>query len=212
MTPDTTKKFNNTLVAGILGLLTLAVLLFTAPQFGLTWDEPAYIAAAESYAAWMGQLGSPPGRVLSHDTIDLYWEINHEHPPLDKIWSGLVWSVARLAFEDLVAHRLGNMLLVAALMAMLYLMVAETYGRMAGLLAAGALLTLPRFFFHAHLAALDVPAAAVIFAVQHIQYGWIGILMVLVYGIVLGLLRVASGGLFLPVMAHLFINLISLTM
>jgi len=55
-------------------------------------------------------------------------------------------------------------------------------------------------------------AAAVIFALQHIQYGWIGIVMVMVYGIVLGLLRVASGGLFLPVMAHLFINLISLTM
>jgi membrane protease YdiL (CAAX protease family) len=30
------------------------------------------------------------------------------------------------------------------------------------------------------------------------------------YGLVLGLLRVASGGLFLPIMAHLFINLISL--
>lgn len=55
-------------------------------------------------------------------------------------------------------------------------------------------------------------AAAVIFALQHVQYGWIGILMVLVYGVILGLLRVASGGLFLPVMAHLFINLISLTM
>ncbi|MEO1966021.1 type II CAAX endopeptidase family protein [Hyphomonas sp.] len=52
--------------------------------------------------------------------------------------------------------------------------------------------------------------AAVIFALQHFQYGWIGILMVLVYGVVLGLLRVASGGLFLPIMAHMFINLISL--
>lgn len=54
--------------------------------------------------------------------------------------------------------------------------------------------------------------SAAIFAVQHIQYGWIGILVVMMYGFVLGLLRVASGGLFLPVMAHLFINLISLTM
>ncbi|WP_273417527.1 CPBP family intramembrane glutamic endopeptidase, partial [Hyphomonas adhaerens] len=41
-----------------------------------------------------------------------------------------------------------------------------------------------------------LPAAglsAVIFALQHIQYGWIGILVVLVYGVMLGLLRVASG-------------------
>lgn len=60
-----------------------------------------------------------------------------------------------------------------------------------------------------------LPAAALsaaVFALQHIQYGWIGILMVMVFGVMLGLLRVASGGLFLPIMAHLFINLISLTM
>jgi membrane protease YdiL (CAAX protease family) len=53
--------------------------------------------------------------------------------------------------------------------------------------------------------------SAVIFALQHIQYGWIGILMVLVYGVMLGLLRVASGGLFLPIITHMFINLISLS-
>jgi membrane protease YdiL (CAAX protease family) len=53
--------------------------------------------------------------------------------------------------------------------------------------------------------------SALIFAVQHIQYGWIGIAMVLVYGFVLGMLRVASGGLFAPIMAHLFINLISIS-
>lgn len=60
-----------------------------------------------------------------------------------------------------------------------------------------------------------LPAAglsAAVFALQHIQYGWIGIVIVLGYGVVLGLLRVASGGLFLPIMAHFFINLISLTM
>ena len=51
------------------------------------------------------------------------------------------------------------------------------------------------------------------------RYDWVDaakgisiILVVMMYGFVLGLLRVASGGLFLPVMAHLFINLISLTM
>jgi 4-amino-4-deoxy-L-arabinose transferase-like glycosyltransferase len=168
MTSGTPKKINDKLIAWILALLTLAVLLSTAPHIGLTWDEPAYIAAAESYSAWMGQLVSQPTRALNHESINLYWRINHEHPPLDKVWSGLVWSVARLAFDDLTAHRLGNMLLVAALVAMLYLMIAETYGRMAGLLAVGALLTLPRFFFHAHLAALDVPAAMAIFAVIYV--------------------------------------------
>ena len=51
--------------------------------------------------------------------------------------------------------------------------------------------------------------SALIFALQHIQYGWIGIAMVMVYGLVLGLLRVATGGLFAPILAHLSINLVS---
>ena len=168
MTSEATRKINDKLVAAILALLTLVVLLISAPDIGLTWDEPAYIAASESYVAWMGELVSDPRYAVRGEVIDQYWTINHEHPPLDKVWSGLVWSVARFAFDDLTAHRLGNMLLVAALVAMLYLMVAEPYGRMAGLLSFAALLTLPRFFFHAHLAALDVPAAISFFAVIYV--------------------------------------------
>lgn len=54
--------------------------------------------------------------------------------------------------------------------------------------------------------------AALIFALQHIQYGWIGIVSVGLYGFVFGLLRIASGGLFAPVVAHLLINLISIAL
>ncbi len=165
MTSKTRDQANDKWIAAILALVTIVVLVLTAPQIGLTWDEPAYIAASESYTAWFEQLISNPKQALDQDMIDSYWAINHEHPPVDKIWSGAVWRVARLAFDDLVAHRMGNMLLVAALVAMLYLMVAEEYGRTAGFLAVAALLTLPRFFFHAHLAALDMPAAVSIFAV-----------------------------------------------
>ncbi|MEZ6010537.1 MAG: type II CAAX endopeptidase family protein [Hyphomonas sp.] len=57
----------------------------------------------------------------------------------------------------------------------------------------------------APLAAAGLSAA--IFAVQHIQYGWIGMLSVAVYGFTFGLLRVACGGLFAPVVAHILINL-----
>jgi 4-amino-4-deoxy-L-arabinose transferase-like glycosyltransferase len=71
--------------------------------------------------------------------------------------------VARFALDDLTAHRLGNMLLAGALVALVYLMIAPSYGRVAGLVASGALFTMPRFFFHAHLAALDVPAAFAVF-------------------------------------------------
>lgn len=158
----------NRIIAGILALSTLAVLMLTAPHIGVTWDEPAYITASESYVKWFGELVSQPLKALNPKVINHYWRLNAEHPPLDKIWSGLAWSVSRQMLSDLMAHRLGNMILVAFLTALLFLLVAETYGRVAGLLSVGILLTLPRFFFHAHLAALDVPAAVMIFTVIYI--------------------------------------------
>jgi 4-amino-4-deoxy-L-arabinose transferase-like glycosyltransferase len=79
---------------------------------------------------------------------------------------------ARHIFDDLTAHRLGNIMIVSVLIALLYLMVAQNYGRTAGLIAALSLLTMPRFFFHAHLAAIDVPITSVIFAVMYVF--WIG--------------------------------------
>ncbi|MEN9934720.1 MAG: hypothetical protein RLZZ387_1299 [Chloroflexota bacterium] len=153
------------LVALLAAALTAGVLVATAPSIGLTWDEPAYIAASESYVQWLERLWSAPGYALSPQGVRAYWDINHEHPPLDKVWSGLVWSGARHVLDDLTAHRLGNILLAAALAGVLYLTVARSFGVAAGLGAVAALFTMPRFFFHAHLAALDVPAAAAVFAV-----------------------------------------------
>ena len=151
-------------VAVLLTVLTVALLAFTDPEIGVTWDEPAYMAAAESYVSWFRLLFSHPSTALGAETIDQYWQVNHEHPPLDKVWSGLVWLAARSLLDDLTAHRLGNMILAGGTVAMLYLLVAGEVGQVAGLAAAGALLTMPRFFFHAHLSALDVPGAAGVLA------------------------------------------------
>jgi 4-amino-4-deoxy-L-arabinose transferase-like glycosyltransferase len=150
-------------IAVLLAVLTVVLLTATAPDIGLTWDEPAYIVASESYAAWMAKLFTRPRYALSAESIRHYWAVNHEHPPLNKVWGGLIWSVARFVLDDLTAHRLGNIVLVGVLVALLYRLVSEELNETAGLAAVGALLTMPRFFFHAHLAALDVPAAFVVF-------------------------------------------------
>ncbi len=152
-------------IAWIIFFVVIAILLITAPDIGLTWDEPAYITAAESYLAWLELVFTNPGEAFSFEAITQFWTPNHEHPPLDKVWSGLVWGIGRHIFDDLVAHRLGNMLLVAAMTALLYFLVAEEFGNFAGLAAAGSLIAMPRFFFHAHLAALDVPIAFMVFLV-----------------------------------------------
>jgi 4-amino-4-deoxy-L-arabinose transferase-like glycosyltransferase len=151
-------------IAVLLTVLTVALLAFTDPETGVTWDEPAYMAAAESYVGWFRLLLSRPRAALRAEAIEQYWQVNHEHPPLDKVWSGLVWLAARPLLGDLTAHRLGNMILAGGTVALLYLLVAGETGQFAGLAAAGALLTMPRFFFHAHLSALDVPGAAGVLA------------------------------------------------
>jgi 4-amino-4-deoxy-L-arabinose transferase-like glycosyltransferase len=122
------------------------------------------MAAAESYIGWFELLFSRPGAALRPAAIERYWQVNHEHPPLDKLWSGLTWLAARSLLDDLTAHRLGNMIVAGGTVAMLYLLVSGEAGKAAGLAAVGALLAMPRFFFHAHLSALDVPGAAGVLA------------------------------------------------
>ena len=189
-------------IALLLIVFTVLLLLVTAPNIGLTWDEPTYIVAAETYPRWYGELIARPSYALSAEGIARYWTLSHAHPPLSKLWSGFVWLVARHFLDDLTAHRLGNMLIVSVLIALLYLIVAQNYGRTAGLIASLALLTMPRFFFHAHLAAIDVPVTSMIFAVTYVFWlgrdrpGW---LWTLFLGLTWGLaLATKINALFIP--------------
>jgi 4-amino-4-deoxy-L-arabinose transferase-like glycosyltransferase len=160
-------------IAVLLAFATLILLIATAPDIGLTWDEPAYIAAARSYSDWFGVLFTNPAPAFSQEVIDEHWVVNHEHPPLDKIWSGLVQVASSHLFDDLLAHRLGNMILVAVMVAVLYFWIAKSYSLVAGFTAVAALLGMPRFFFHAHLSALDVPAAFAVFMATFCFAHWV---------------------------------------
>lgn len=190
-------------IALLLAILTLLLLVLTAPAIGLTWDEPAYIAGAKSIAGWFQNLVRQPQQMLSEGAINRYWTTNHEHPPVDKIISALVWMGANPLFDDLTAHRLGNMLLVSLLVALVFLLIARQYGRAAGLFAATALLSMPRFFFHAHLAALDVPVAVGTFALTWLfwktrdrkGWGW-GLLLGMAWGLVVA---TKLNGVFVPI-------------
>jgi hypothetical protein len=154
--------------AVVVGVLTATLLIATAGDIGITWDEPAYIAASGSYNAWFHQLIFGPHGVLNQSVVDHAWIVNSEHPPLDKTVSGLVWLAARHIFDDLLAHRLTNILLISITVAMLYQMMALELGQVAGWATVAALLLMPRFFFHAHLASLDVPAACMIVIVTYV--------------------------------------------
>lgn len=152
----------------LLGLLAALLLLATCRDIGLTWDEADYMVASESYVAWIQQLLSHPREALREASIAQHWEESREHPPLDKLISGVVWLLARHALDDFAAHRLGNMLLAGLLIAFLFRLVALEFGFWAGLLSALTLLGMPRFFFHAHLANLDVPVTAMMVIVSYV--------------------------------------------
>jgi 4-amino-4-deoxy-L-arabinose transferase-like glycosyltransferase len=152
----------------LVGVAAALLLLLTSGNIGVTWDEPTYFAAAESYNGWFSRLVFGPHGVLNPTVIDSSWSINIEHPPFDKELSGIVWGLTRHIFDDVLAHRLANILLASLALALLYHMVSDELSGAAAFAAVAALLVMPRFFFHAHLAALDVPAASMIVLVTYV--------------------------------------------
>jgi 4-amino-4-deoxy-L-arabinose transferase-like glycosyltransferase len=152
----------------VVGLLTALILILTSSAIGVTWNEPTYFAAAESYNGWFNRFVFGPHGVLHPSVIDKAWSLDVEHPPMDKILSGVVWGLTRNLFGDPLGHRMGNILLFSLMVAFLYHMVSDELGGAAAIASVGALLAMPRFFFHAHLAALDVPAASMIMIVTYL--------------------------------------------
>ncbi|MFO7898688.1 MAG: glycosyltransferase family 39 protein, partial [Planctomycetota bacterium] len=155
------------LVAGLLVVFLLSAGASTGP--GITWDEPAYVAAGYSYVRW---LGSPRLR-----TIDHHWGINHEHPPAAKLLYGALGAIEHESgLLAVLTARLGAALLFTVLVGLTYLFTARYYGRPAGALAGLSLLLMPRVFGHGHLAALDAPIALACLAVTlvfaRIEAGW----------------------------------------
>ena len=199
---STSESQTNKLIAVLLAVFAIVLLSITAPDIGLTWDEPTYIVAAETYPGWYGELITRPSYALSTEGTAKYWSSSHEHPPLSKVWSGFIWLIARRFFDDLTAHRLGNILIAGGLVSLLFLMVTRNYGRTAGLVAAFALLTMPRFFFHAHLATIDVPVTTMMFAVLYtfwLGHDEPGLKWTLLLGFVWGLaLATKINALFMP--------------
>ena len=196
-------KPSNAGIALILAVLTAILLIATAPNIGVTWDEPAYIASAKSIAGWFGLVITNPTEMFDSGTIVRYWTTNHEHPPVEKILSAITWVATRHIFGDLTALRLGNILLVALLVGLVYLLVSGTYGKPAGAFAALALMSMPRFFFHSHLAALDIPVAVGIFALTFLFWKtidrrewWWGIVLGIAWGIVVA---TKLNGVFVPI-------------
>ena len=183
-------KYSNLLIACLVFIFSFGVLFATVKDISMVWDEPAYNKAAESYSKWVYIFVKDPLRAIQQPNVDTYFETNHEHPPVAKIWSGVIWYIANNFTDQLSAFRIGPMITASLLMTILFLMVSEKFGKAAGLFSSAALLSLPRFFFHSHLSTLDVPVAAACFFTTYVFWktidrkNWLwGLLCGLVWGL-----------------------------
>lgn len=142
-------------------ILTFLVLLFTTPEIGVTWDEPIYNTTAEAAARWLGLIvRGQLAEAFDPFVFGVSWGLMNEHPPLMRVVNGLGWALTRHILPVPISHRFGALMLAALTMGILVAVVARRRGVMIGLFTGAALLTMPRVFFHAHLAALDFPLAA----------------------------------------------------
>lgn len=151
----------------------VAVALFAAAFLALLWtgeigiprDESFYLKAGNDYAAWFEELwknyrAGELSESFTRQNIDRHWSYNPEHPVLMKTAFGL----SRLLFTDylgwvrgVTASRIPGMVTGAAAVSVTYLFGRQVFGRLAGVVAAGALFFQPRYFAHSHFACFDVP-------------------------------------------------------
>lgn len=149
------------LIAIAVFFVSFAILLLTIADYGLTWDEPYYIAHSNRLQHWFGLLirNQAP---FSDDAVnnlvqfDRYYNC---HPPFYKL-SGLFFKqfIGRYIFSNLLyQYRVSTAFWSALLVSLIFLYLHRAYqSRLIAILGAGLFLTVPRFFAHMHLYATDV--------------------------------------------------------
>lgn len=155
--------------AGTLGLFLATM------QMGFPRDEGFYFHAAHQYIGWFEDLWKNfqtgnLGQSFTQANVDKHWNYNPEHPVLMK---SLFALSHKLFYETLgwmrpsTAMRLPGAASGALVVSIVYLFGRQIFGRAAGLVAAGAILFQPHFFFHSHLTVFDVPIVALWLAVVY---------------------------------------------
>ncbi|MCB9567396.1 MAG: hypothetical protein H6710_09350 [Myxococcales bacterium] len=174
-------------VAALAGALTTLLLSVGHRDVGYVRDEGIYFVASRAYAEWAARLTHEPGEMIAARARDRAFAVNREHPPLMKLAGGLsarLLAAPTAASEadakgpegpgggllpllpEGAAMRLPAQLLAGLGVALL--VIAGTSlggGLLAGLLAAGWFILLPRVWFNAGLHCFDVPVAVATLAV-----------------------------------------------
>lgn len=160
----------------------LAVLAPTTGDFGLTYDEPAYIYSQQISIQWWERLAEIRSRadletLIEPDTLLYYWPYARHginfHPPLAGQSNLLTYVLFRPWLREIVARRMSSVLCFATTVTILFAFLTRRYGSWVGALAAGTLLLMPRLYGQAHLVDTDIPGLLLWVAIALVFWkGW----------------------------------------
>jgi len=137
----------------LLGLAAASLVLVGMVQEGMGWDEPEQIHAGASYTYWFTD-GTDR---LSDTTIRQFWTWDPAHPPLGKLFMGLMVRLVGGMLGTVSAARIASAVALGATIALLAAWSERELGARAALLAGVSLLFFPRVFGAAHFASLEAP-------------------------------------------------------
>ncbi len=154
------------LATALVFILALCALVPTTGDFGLTWDEPSYRHSQVYSEQWWNQLAhvnsaKDLGPLLDPQSLLYYWPYGRYginfHPPLAGQLNLLTYELFGGFMKDIPARRMASVLEFAATITLLFSFVSRRYGFWPAAIASLALLTIPRLYADAHLAATDTP-------------------------------------------------------
>ena len=155
---------------------TVLLLASTSDAIGFTRDEGYYFKAGEKYFGWFRVVGESfvAGQWLAPfqaSVLEKHLAYNWEHPVLLKNLFALSWGILKESF-GLFAHnssafRFPAWLLAGLSVSFLYALSRHLLPRRAALFAALAWISMPRVFWHMHLACFDIGVCA-----AHIWLVW----------------------------------------
>jgi hypothetical protein len=151
------------IIAVVLAGAMLVVVAITSQTLGFTRDEGYYFKAGELYANWFRLLGTSPLTALSSTGINEHLGYNPEHPFVMKGLFALSRALQTALGVDVggaSAMRFPAWVVSGVGAAAVFLLARQLrLSRATALLATTMYLTMPRVFWHQHLACFDAPVA-----------------------------------------------------
>ena len=154
-------------------LISFVMLLISVADYGLTWDEPYYIAHGNRLQQWFGLLthNQDPFSDYAVNNLVQFDRYHNCHPPFYKL-SGLLFKklLGKYFYSNILyQYRVSTIFWSALLIATLFLYLHRAYqSHLIALLGASVFFTVPRFFVHMHLFATDAIIVSLYFVALYL--------------------------------------------